>query len=322
MISVIIPVYNAEKYFEKCLRSLFNQTLDQIEYLFIDDCTPDRSFDILSIVLGDYPQRKNQVRIIHNSENLGSGASRNVGLRAASGDYVIHCDSDDWCDINLYQAMYSTAIARDADIVCCAIAHEFSTHSYNQKFSYKEELKDSLQSLNFDLLYSSVCNKLVKRSFYEKHEVFFFEGVNMWEDLGYMSRLRYYSSQTLVIEDLYYHYNKFNEGSIVSVPSLLKVEEQVKCAVLLDAFFSTKGKEYALIGPYLKFVAKASFLHVPALRDCNKWKTMFKETHPFIWRYSTLPLNMRLFFWIASLGFLWTSCFLFDLKDKLYQNLR
>ncbi|MEA4968038.1 MAG: glycosyltransferase family 2 protein, partial [Bacteroidaceae bacterium] len=102
-ISVIIPVYNAELYFEKCLRSLFEQTFGGIEFVFINDNTPDNSFNILENVLADYPDRKKQIKIINNKYNIGSGASRNIGLTVADGEYIVFCDSDDWCDLDLYQ---------------------------------------------------------------------------------------------------------------------------------------------------------------------------------------------------------------------------
>ena len=75
-VSVIIAVYGAEKYIEKCARSLFEQTLNDIEYIFVDDCTPDKSMDILISVLSDYPNRNNQINIIHNLTNLGLGSTR------------------------------------------------------------------------------------------------------------------------------------------------------------------------------------------------------------------------------------------------------
>ena len=94
-VSVIVPVYGVEKYVERCARSLFEQTLDDIEYLFIDDCTPDKSIEILKKVLKDYPQRNNQV-IIHRMEsNSGQAAVRKWGMLNSTGDYVIHCDSVD-----------------------------------------------------------------------------------------------------------------------------------------------------------------------------------------------------------------------------------
>ena len=118
-VSVIVPVYGVEKYIERCARSLFEQTLDDIEFLFIDDCTPDRSIEILQQVLEEYPQRKPQV-IIHRMEyNSGQAAVRKWGMQNATGEYVIHCDSDDWVDKDMYRAMYEKAMEDEADMVVC-----------------------------------------------------------------------------------------------------------------------------------------------------------------------------------------------------------
>lgn len=118
-VSVIIPVYNVEKYIEKCARSLFEQTLSDIEYIFVDDCSPDRSIEILNKILDDYPCRKPQTKILHNEENLGQGLTRKNGILAATGDFVIHCDSDDWIELDMYEVLYNTVIQSNADIVMC-----------------------------------------------------------------------------------------------------------------------------------------------------------------------------------------------------------
>lgn len=89
-VSVIVPVYKVEKYIERCARSLFNQTLDDIEYIFVDDCSPDRSIEILNQVIGDYPRRKDQVQIIHHASNQGLALARQTGLKAATGEYIAH----------------------------------------------------------------------------------------------------------------------------------------------------------------------------------------------------------------------------------------
>ena len=85
-VSVIVPVYGVEKYIERCARSLFEQTLDDIEYIFVDDCSPDRSIEILNQVIGEYPGRKDQVQIIHHASNQGLALARQTGLKAATGE--------------------------------------------------------------------------------------------------------------------------------------------------------------------------------------------------------------------------------------------
>lgn len=116
-VSVVIPVYGVEKYIERCARSLFEQTLDDIEYIFVNDCTKDRSIDILNAVINDYPARKDQVRIIHHEKNKGLPFARQSGWQVATGEYIANCDSDDWVDLNLYEMMYNVAIEKNADIV-------------------------------------------------------------------------------------------------------------------------------------------------------------------------------------------------------------
>lgn len=118
-VSVLIPIYGVEKYIEQCARSLFEQSLDDLEYIFVNDCTPDRSMDVLDNVLNDYPQRKSQVRILQNEKNLGQSGTRKRAIAEATGDFVIHCDSDDWVETSWLESMYNEAIAKNAEIVQC-----------------------------------------------------------------------------------------------------------------------------------------------------------------------------------------------------------
>lgn len=92
-VSVIVPIYNVSRFIKRCVESLFNQTLDDVEFIFVNDCTPDDSIDILKKVIADYPDRNTM--IINHEVNKGLPAARNTGLKAASGDYIFHCDSDD-----------------------------------------------------------------------------------------------------------------------------------------------------------------------------------------------------------------------------------
>lgn len=88
-VSIIILVYNIEKYIEKCARSLFQQTLDDLEYIFVNDCTPDNSINVIQDVLKDYPSRKNQVKIVNLEINSGQAAARKRGVLEATGEFVI-----------------------------------------------------------------------------------------------------------------------------------------------------------------------------------------------------------------------------------------
>lgn len=320
-VSVIIPVYNAERYFEKCLRSLFEQTLSDIEYIFINDSTPDNSMALLDKVLSEYPERKNQVRIVINDTNLGSGATRNIGMRLATGDYVIHCDSDDWCEPDMYEQMYRMAIREEADIVCCNICMEYAGYCVRNTYPYTVETPRELLALHLSVLYSSLCNKLIRRRLYVENKVYFFDSINMWEDLGLMTRLRYLSKKTVVIQKELYHYNKQNDHSIVSVLKISKVEDQMRCALLLEQFFKDK-KEFAIVTAYLKFISKSSFLYSKSVRDVVRWSDTFPETHRYIWHYTNLSWEMRLEFWLASRGFARLIAKVIDAKVYLSSRIQ
>lgn len=117
-VSVIIPVYNVEKQIERCTRSLFEQTLDDIEYIFVDDASPDNSIAIIKSVLQEYPNRHNSVRFVAHEKNRGISAARNIGLEKALGTYVIFVDSDDyWADVNCLDYLYKLIEEYDADVL-------------------------------------------------------------------------------------------------------------------------------------------------------------------------------------------------------------
>ena len=180
-VSVIIPVYGVEKYIERCVRSLFDQTLDDIEYLFIDDCTPDKSIDILRQVLEEYPLRKKQV-IIHRMErNSGQAKVREWGMRNATGEYVIHCDSDDWVDKDMYEDMYNKAIEAVADVVVCD--YEI-TDGVNYSTTVNACHASNPEQLFYNFLFQrdpwSLCNKLFKKTAY--YNIFYPKGA-MGEDM-------------------------------------------------------------------------------------------------------------------------------------------
>ncbi len=124
-ISVIIPVYNVAPYIEQCVRSLMEQTQQDVEYVFVDDCTPDDSMKILCRVLEDYPDRKMQVKILHNKTNRGASLTRRAGLGACTGEYIICVDADDYVAPNYLEMLYDKAVKEKADIVWCDFFRQY-----------------------------------------------------------------------------------------------------------------------------------------------------------------------------------------------------
>lgn len=130
-LSVIVPFYGVEQYIERCAESLFAQTLKDVEFIFINDCTPDRSLEVLQTVVEKHRPRFGEmnwsVQIVRMSENSGQAAVRRYGAELTTGDFIIHCDSDDWLEPEAYQHMYNKAIEGDCDMVFCDYFKSYDT---------------------------------------------------------------------------------------------------------------------------------------------------------------------------------------------------
>ena len=120
-ISVIIPVYNVEKYLKECLDSLLIQTLKDIEIICIDDCSTDSS----PVILAEYAKRDSRIRVFRNEENRGQGYSRNKGIEYAQGEYIGFVDADDEIENNYFEYLYNRAKSNDADMACARIVYDF-----------------------------------------------------------------------------------------------------------------------------------------------------------------------------------------------------
>ena len=228
-VSVIIPVYGVEKYIERCARNLFEQTLDDIEYLFIDDCTQDASIEILKRVLDEYPNRTQQVRIHRMAKNSGQAEVRKWGMQNATGEYIIHCDSDDWNELEQYEKMYRVAVMENADLVYCdfnRIIDGVPTIIRNNCIhDSKYEMIGSMLGGNSTPNNLWAC--LVKRNLLKN--LIYPEG-NQGEDKVIMIQLVYNSNKVSYVSEPLYNY-VLNTNSItnsISVESLLKRSDGIK----------------------------------------------------------------------------------------------
>lgn len=279
-VSVIIPVYGVEKYIERCARSLFEQTLDDIEYLFIDDCTPDRSIEILNRVLDEYPQRKNQVIIHRMEKNSGQAAVRKWGMLNATGDYVIHCDSDDWVDVTMYEKMYNKAIEEKTDIVVCDFCRTNGEDKRSVNIgAHTTDIKTFILNCLFQRDHWSLCNKLFKRTAYYK-ELHYPTGA-LGEDMVLcLQLLNKCNSMSYVKESLYNYY--FNSGSITkkkTVDNCIKNfytlkdnTDYISQFISQELSFNKRTKNHAIA--YLRMVNSFSLLPV---KHIPQYKKLWEE---------------------------------------------
>lgn len=206
-VTVISPIFKVEKFIERSAETMLSQSLDDVEFIFVDDCTPDNSINVLESVISRFPNRKNRIKIIHHDVNKGLPAARNTGLKYATGDFVFHWDSDDYAETSMLSEMYHDAVDNEADIVW---TDWFLTFANNERRmsqpSYISPLDAIKGMLNGNMKYN-VWNKLVRRSLYEG--VNFPEGYGMGEDLT-MILVFSQAKKVSYLPKAYYHYLKTN----------------------------------------------------------------------------------------------------------------
>ena len=247
-ISVIIPVYGVEQYIERCAVSLFEQTLSDIEFIFIDDCTPDRSIEILKQVVAKYKNRIIQngwtVRIEKLPQNSGQAAVRRQGILWAKGEYVIFCDSDDWVDHEMYRILYEKAKEGDCDMVRCNFVR---TDGIKQRLCRQipiEAYDDPMSLLSYALLgYSltSTCDKIFRRRLFDNAITYPIH--NMQEDAAYVIQLLYFCKRCAFVPYMGYYYfdNTSSISKHQSTESFMKRLDDVRSnADLIFAFLEGK----------------------------------------------------------------------------------
>lgn len=315
-ISVVVPVYGVEKYIERCARSLFEQTLDDIEFIFVDDCTPDDSIVILKEILKEYPERAHHTRIERMSKNSGLPAVRKYGVSLATGDYIIACDSDDYVEKEMYEVMYNMALDYDLDLVQCDIEVVDDNKSLYMLSSKKaqlssEELKTLI--LNGDIS-NSLCNKLVRRSIYQSSTLQF-PTRNFEEDNATSVQLAHLSSKMKYINKPYYK-AYFNQKSMSRNPTFEQItkrfEDSYSNSQLIISFLQSHGYSDDS-KPMIKAKIRPKQTLWPAINDITgikKWKNIYPEIN---WK---VVFNKR-FSIIIRVKFLLTMTYIYLIFKKL-----
>lgn len=243
LVSVLVPIYGVDKYIERCARSIFEQTYQNLEIIFVNDCTPDNSITILSKVLDGYPQRKKQTRIINHEINKGLAAARKTALLASTGYYIQNYDSDDYVEIDMIENMVHSAQAEDADITICDWYYVYSETDKKCYISVNPSLSPSilLQQVISGEVHSGVVNKLIKRSLYFDNNIYPIDGLNMCEDLSVMFRLVYNADKIAYVSKPLYYYVIDRAGAYTSQKmSLSQQKNRTDLIVLFEEFFNCR----------------------------------------------------------------------------------
>ena len=301
-VSVILTIYNREKYIEKCVRSLLEQTLDNIELIVVDDASTDSSLAILNNVLEEYPDRKPQVNLICLKKNAGRAFARQTGINHVKGEYVIHVDSDDWVDYDMLELLYSKAKETNADIVGCNVTHEYRTKQSIFKQSYSGNVEEDIRRLLNGKLFPSLCTSLTRTSIIRDNGITFPQGLDTGEDLLFNLQIYLHAHKVVSVENASYHYRHTEDsGSFQhtekSIKSVIEVARRTEALMRKTGNYEKYEQEIL----FRKFSMKCALVTDFKNKDYNKeWLNLFPETHSYIWKYKQFSWKRRVELWLAA----------------------
>lgn len=286
-VSVIVPVYNAAKYLDEMVNSLLAQTLKEIEFIFVNDCSTDNSLEILY----EFEKKDtDRIIIINLDENQGPGGARNVGLQYSSGEYIAFADSDDYVNSKMYEYMYEKVIEDDLDLVECGY---FSERNNKEMMLWDSSMEGEVSFDNRVKLFLScgfLWSKLYKRRIIIDSQVEFINKIQ-FEDVDFLSRLYCRIQKVgIVNKSLYYYRN--NPESFSNKGNTLKYFDIIStfCTEYLNNM--RKEKNFDILKPVIEFVIlgiwfdifKAYVTKSPKI-DINSLQKIDKEIKQYVSNY-------------------------------------
>ena len=236
-ISVVVPIYGVQAYIAECARSLLSQSWKDVEFIFVNDGTPDRSMEVLADVLKEFPQRE---VVIVNQENRGLPQARKAGVAKATGDYIMHVDSDDTLAPGAIEKLARKALETDADVIhyyVKKVRSNGSSHISKDK-DYGDPQVYAREIVRFHS-HGFMCNKLMKRSLYANE--IFYPRYNMHEDMVLSCQLLAGARSLVLIKEPLYLYRRDNPDSATRVKTSVRRGQSARN--FLDLYEYWKGRQ-------------------------------------------------------------------------------
>lgn len=316
-VSVIVPFFKVEPFIERCVRSLFEQSLEEIEYIFVDDASPDGSRAVLERVAAEY---RRDFRILTHEKNRGLPAARNTGLENARGDYIYHCDSDDYLEPGMMEEMYQAAMEQHADFVYCDFYLDFGT---SRRVMVNPTYTDPVQMIKegflAGLMKYNVWNKFVAQKLYTESQLLFPAGHAMGEDMT-MIALATHATQTAHVDKPLYHYVKLNNNAYSNTFSQQHLDDiQFNADRTLTALAAWDVPDKERYLNFFKLNLKLPFLFSEDRHQLRLWKQWYPEADRFIRQNKHQPRRTRLVqLWAAARLFPLVRLYTFLINHLFY----
>ncbi len=291
-ISVIVPVYNVEKYIRRCLDSIFAQTFTDWECICVDDGTPDNSGKICD----EYAQKDSRFVVIHK-ENGGVSSARNAGLEVARGEWICFCDSDDWVEREFFEKMLKTENADKAEIIVCGAKDTLGLNTFLiDKKIEKTEWNNALCAL-----FPSVWAKLYRREIIDRNSLRFPLGIKLGEDTfftySYLANVR----SILYADGNWYNYFVSNTESACHNLSETEILGFKNTVEKLENYIKEKNRLNDFSGSLynLKLNVKNRFLFSLKKADFDSWRNVFSEINAEILEKEKSSVKFSIFYWLT-----------------------
>ena len=303
-VSILVPFYKVEKYVGRCVESLFTQTYPNIEYVFVNDNTPDKSLEIINEYIDKYKVR-DKSKIIHHKENKGICTSRNDCLDNATGDYVLFIDSDDYIDKDMVELLVEAARKEDADISGCGYTEEYDDRSVEFPQKYTNDYNEMLRAITVLTIKGVMWKLLIRRSIIEDNHVRFMPEKNMVDDYLFCCQVFFYARRFAGVDRCMYHYIQFNPNNY-SHRTFYNINHQAEAIKETEKFYREKGV-YDIVKKELfqrKFISKLPLLLDKNCLDVGKWRNIFPESND-AWKEMKFSRGNKMLFRLAQSPFYW-----------------
>lgn len=298
-----MPIYKVERYLEKTLSSVFTQTYPYLDYVFVNDCSPDNSLQVLKDTIANFQIEEDRYTIVNHSQNEGIAVSRTDCIANAKGDYIYFVDSDDWIEKDAIEQMVSATGNGTIDIVGCDYMKDYLSgkttyHHENYADTCQENL---IKCLNYDIA-TVLWKLLIRRDLFDNFKIT--PHVDIVEDYIMSVKLYYYANSFVAIPKAYYHYVQYNQAR-VSLQTLWSISMHIKGVEEVEKFCREKGicdKNVAQKLLLRKFNIKSNFVLNKQLQNSSAYYKTFPEAKG-VWRKMHYSRIECLKFWLVESGF-------------------
>lgn len=301
VISIIIPVYNAQDTIYTALESVVNQAYRHLEVIIINDCSSDKTLGVIQDFLPLFENEGIGIQVINHENNRGVAAARNTGLDQATGKFVYYVDADDHIESDTIELLVKEAVSKDADIVGCNWYLTFDKNERKMNQSSFSTPSEAIKKILNGSMRWNLWLFMARRSLYENHQIRFTDGLNMGEDLTVTIKLFVHASSVSYINKALYHYRRSNKESLTQVYSDDHITQVTKNVLEVEKYLLKNNLTNQLGNSldFLKLNIKLPLLISDQKEQYKRWLSWFPETNDMVMGNKAQPVRTRLIQWLA-----------------------